>query len=100
VEPGIDGLVHISNLSHRRVESVQEVVKVGDEIKAMVKHIDAEKRKLQLSIRDLIPAPPPWKKSWDSLAADSEYDFGPAGVGEWGLGRERRSGGKDSWRGR
>jgi small subunit ribosomal protein S1 len=99
VEPGIDGLVHISNLSPRRVERVEEVVKAGDEIKAVVKHIDAEKRKFQLSIRDLMPAPPPWKKSWDSLAEDSEYDFGPVAVGEWGLGREGRSGGKDSLRG-
>ena len=99
VEPGVDGLVHISNLSPRRVESVEEVVRVGDEVKARVKNIVAEKRKLQLSIRDLISPRPPWKKSWDSLAEHSEFDFGPAGIGQCGWGREGRSGGKDSLRG-
>jgi small subunit ribosomal protein S1 len=99
LEPGVDGLVHISNLSPRRVETVEEVVKAGDEIQALVKHIDVEKRKIQLSIRDLI-SPPSWKKSWDSLAAHSEFDFSPAGIGPWDWGREGKSGGKDSLRGR
>jgi small subunit ribosomal protein S1 len=69
LEPGVDGLIHISNLSPRRVEKVEEEVKMGDEIKAVIKHIDAERRKLQLSIRDLIVAPPLRKRSWDSAAA-------------------------------
>jgi len=47
--PGIDGLVHISQLADYRVPSVEEVVEVGDEVMVMVIDIDSETGKIRLS---------------------------------------------------
>jgi polyribonucleotide nucleotidyltransferase len=51
--PGKDGLVHISELSNERVESVEDVVKVGDEITVVVREIDSMGR-INLSRRALL----------------------------------------------
>jgi small subunit ribosomal protein S1 len=53
IEPGIDGLVHISQLSEERVESVASVVKVGDELEAKVLEINPRDRRVSLSVRAL-----------------------------------------------
>ena len=55
IEPGIDGLVHISNISHDKVESAEDVLHVGDEIEAKV--ISFNDNRIALSIKDLTPAP-------------------------------------------
>ena len=54
--PGKDGLVHISELSNERVESVEDVVHVGDEITVMVREIDSMGR-INLSRRALLQGP-------------------------------------------
>jgi len=54
--PGKEGLVHISKLSHERVERVEDVVKVGDEIEVKVTDID-EQGRINLSRKDVLPAP-------------------------------------------
>ncbi|MEW5910528.1 MAG: 30S ribosomal protein S1 [Thermodesulfobacteriota bacterium] len=53
IEPGIEGLVHISELSHQRVEKASEVAKVGDEIQTVVINVDPKKHKIGLSIKDI-----------------------------------------------
>lgn len=52
--PGIDGLIHISQLADRRVEKPQDVVKVGDVVKVKITEIDFEKKRVSLSMRALI----------------------------------------------
>lgn len=52
--PGIDGLIHISQLADRRVEKPQDVVKVGDVVKAKITEIDFEKKRVSLSMRALL----------------------------------------------
>jgi small subunit ribosomal protein S1 len=53
VAPGIEGLVHISEMSYqKRVLKPQDVVTVGETVSVMIKEIDLEKRRLSLSIRD------------------------------------------------
>ncbi|MBN2255785.1 MAG: 30S ribosomal protein S1, partial [Deltaproteobacteria bacterium] len=52
VEEGIEGLVHVSELSQKRVKSAKEVYSIGDAVTAVVKNIDAKNRKLGLSIKD------------------------------------------------
>jgi polyribonucleotide nucleotidyltransferase len=47
--PGVDGMVHISQLADYRVPSVEDVVHIGDEIMVMVTDIDAETGKIRLS---------------------------------------------------
>ena len=54
--PGKEGLVHISKLDNKRVEKVEDVVKVGDEIPVKVLEIDKQGR-INLSRKDALPAP-------------------------------------------
>ena len=53
LEPGIEGLVHISELSHDRVEQPTDVVKAGDEVEAVVINVEPRKHKIGLSIKDI-----------------------------------------------
>lgn len=56
IEEGIDGLVHVSNLSWtKRVKHPSEVLKKGDRVKAVVLAIDTEKRRLSLGVKQLQP---------------------------------------------
>jgi len=50
--PGIEGLVHVSQLALRRVNRPGEVVKEGDKVKAKVQGIDTEKRRISLSMSE------------------------------------------------
>ncbi len=50
--PGQDGLVHISELSHKRVEKVEDVVKEGDEVLVKVINVDTD-GKIKLSMKDI-----------------------------------------------
>ena len=56
IEDGIDGLVHVSNLSWtKRVKHPSEVIKKGDKVKAIVLGIEPEQRRLSLGIKQLQP---------------------------------------------
>ncbi|MBN1140850.1 MAG: S1 RNA-binding domain-containing protein, partial [Deltaproteobacteria bacterium] len=58
VEEGIDGLVHISDISWtKRVKHPSELVKKGDTVKAVVLNIDRENERFSLSIKHLTPDP-------------------------------------------
>lgn len=60
IEDGVDGLVHVSDISwSRRIKHPSEVLKKGQEIDAVITSIDAENRRLSLSIKDLEP------NAWD-----------------------------------
>lgn len=53
--PGIDGLIHISQIANTRVDSVADVLKVGDTVKVKITEINAEASRISLSIRALLP---------------------------------------------
>ena len=58
VMPGVDGLIHISQIANRRIGKPEEVLTVGDVVEAKITAIDDEKQKISLSIRALSePAP-------------------------------------------
>ncbi len=58
VLPGVDGLIHISQIANRRIGKPEEVLTVGDVVEAKITAIDEEKQKISLSIRALAePAP-------------------------------------------
>ena len=60
VLPGVDGLIHISQIANRRIGKPEDVLSVGDVVDAKVTAIDEEKHKISLSIRALSePAPAP-----------------------------------------
>ena len=65
---GADGLIHISELSWNQVGSPEEVVQVGDEVDVFVLRVDAENKKIALSLRRLQPEP------WDSI--QEQYSVG------------------------
>ena len=52
IEEGIEGLVHISELSSKRVKTSSELFAVGDSVSAIVKNVDPKSRKIRLSIKD------------------------------------------------
>lgn len=52
LEPGMDGLIHISQLADRRVASPDEVVKVGDEVTVKVLAVNPRERRISLSLRE------------------------------------------------
>jgi polyribonucleotide nucleotidyltransferase len=56
IAPGTDGLVHISEIEHRRLAKVEEVLKVGDRIRVKLVGID-DRGKLKLSRKVLLPQP-------------------------------------------
>lgn len=53
LEPGVDGLVHISQISKNRIESPEEILKVGEEIKAIIVDVNEEQKRVALSIKAL-----------------------------------------------
>src|SRR5262245_5964474 len=53
LEPGLEGLLHISELADHKVESPEEVVKVGDEVEVKILRVDAAERKIGLSRKQL-----------------------------------------------
>lgn len=55
--PGVDGLVHISQISHKHIGTPAEVLKVGDVVKAKIMEIDFDKKRVSLSIKALIEPP-------------------------------------------
>ncbi|MBA5850417.1 30S ribosomal protein S1 [Clostridium sp. cel8] len=57
---GIDGLIHISELSWERVKDPHDVVSVGDELEVYVLNVDREKSKISLSLKDVDDDP--WNK--------------------------------------
>jgi small subunit ribosomal protein S1 len=63
LEPGVEGLVHISELEHRRINRVTEVVQPGQEIELKVLSVDLEKKRIALSKKALIAKPESEKKS-------------------------------------
>ena len=57
VEKGIDGLVHVSQISHERIETPASVLNVGDEVDAKIIALDVAAKKMNLSIKALLPEP-------------------------------------------
>lgn len=59
LEDGVEGLVHISQLSHKHVAKTEDVVSAGDEVQVKVISVDPDARRIGLSIKDLEPKPEP-----------------------------------------
>jgi len=65
VAPGIDGLVHISQIARERINHPSEKLKEGDEVQVQIKDIDIENRRISLSIRALLDLSQPEVKPED-----------------------------------
>lgn len=65
---GIEGLVHLNNLSWERVESVEEVISEGQEVQVYVLDIDTDKNKFALALKDINNDP------WELVKEDVQLD--------------------------
>lgn len=75
VLPGVDGLIHISQIANRRIGKPEDVLTVGDVVDAKITAIDEEKHKISLSIRALSePAPAPVEEEVEEVYEDSGED--------------------------
>lgn len=57
LEPGLEGLVHISELDHQRIRTVHEVLRVGQEVDVQVLEVDPSRKRIGLSVKALKEKP-------------------------------------------
>lgn len=74
LQPGIEGLVHISELSTQRVRKVRDIVSEGQKVEVQVMNVDPQQRRIALSLK-AITAQADWEKAEaDEAAADAEAE--------------------------
>jgi len=94
LEPGVEGLIHISELAHHRVVTVKNHVKEGDEVEVKVLAVDAEAQKMGLSLKALQTAPErPNAKAEELIDDTARASAVPKHEGELKGGRDQPSGG-------
>jgi len=71
---GIDGLLHITDMSWKRIHHPTEMVKIDDEIEVKILHIDREKEKIALGLKQKLPSP------WENVS--QKYPVGSRIEGE------------------
>ena len=69
---GVDGLVHISEISYKHVDKPSDVLKVGQDVKVKVLSVDPEKERISLSIKQTLPGP--WDDIEEKAAVDTVLD--------------------------
>ncbi len=72
LEPGVEGLVHISEIAHGRVFRVADFLQEGQTLEAKIQAIDVENQRISLSIRALMAKPVPIKKEEPELPPEPE----------------------------
>ncbi|MBI1904308.1 MAG: S1 RNA-binding domain-containing protein, partial [Planctomycetia bacterium] len=92
LEPGVEGLVHISELARQRVFRTSDIVKEGQEVEVQVLSVDLEKKRIGLSMKALVPVADPTKdEAAESPAAEAAPPpkKGPTKRLRGGLGRSQ-----------
>ena len=79
---GMDGLVHITDITWGRVNHPNEFLKIGDEIKVKVLKFEEEKKRLSLGIKQLTPDP--WEKVAEKYKVDEKYIGTVASITDYG----------------
>ncbi len=93
---GKTGLMHVSEIDHRRVENVGDVLKVGDPIQFKILDVDPRTGKMKLSRRAITPKPDGTMPTDEENAARAQRG---GGGDRQGGGGDRRGGGRDDRRG-
>jgi polyribonucleotide nucleotidyltransferase len=100
--PGTDGLLHISEMAHHRVEKVEDVMKEGDVVEVKVLEVGRD-GKIRLTRRELLPLPegPEGERAKERMLAAREGGGPRSGGGGGGRDRgpRRDGGGRDRDRG-
>jgi len=80
---GIDGLLHITDISWKRINHPSELLKIGDEIEVKVLKYDSEKNRVSLGMKQL--QDDPWDKVKDVLELNNKYDGNVTNIAEYGV---------------
>ena len=72
VVPGVDGLIHISQIADHRIEKPGDVLAEGDKVDVKITDVDMERKKISLSIRALLEAPAVETEDSEEDVASSE----------------------------
>ena len=78
VVPGVDGLIHISQLADHRVEKPGDVVSEGDKVDVKITDVDMENKKISLSIRALQKAPAEQEEPEEEEVEEASTEEAPA----------------------
>jgi small subunit ribosomal protein S1 len=76
LEPGVEGLVHVSELRDERVENPRDVVKEGEEVTVKVIDMDVDARKISLSIRAALHEPDDYRDYMKQQQSAGRASFG------------------------
>ncbi len=68
--PGVDGLIHISQIADRRIEKPQDVLKVGEEVQVKITAVDYDAKRISLSMRALLEKETPASEEAEEVAAE------------------------------
>ena len=82
LEDGVDGLVHISELSDKRVGKVSDVVQNGQEIQVKVLKVDAAEQRISLSLKGMGGAPEEEPKPQEAPESQPAAEVNPAKAGK------------------
>ncbi|MFR9190183.1 MAG: S1 RNA-binding domain-containing protein [Anaerotruncus massiliensis (ex Togo et al. 2019)] len=81
--PGVDGLIHISQISNERINKPSDVLAIGQEVEVKITELDSEKKRVSLSIRALLADKAPAPAEEEAPAAEESavvYEAGPDGA--------------------
>lgn len=82
LEPGLDGLVHISEVAHKRVENINNELEVGQVVNVKILEIDKDRKRISLSIRETIDPPTPEEIEAEKAAKAAEEALAETAVEE------------------
>ena len=80
---GIDGLLHITDISWKRINHPQEILKVGDEIEVSVLKYDEEKNRVSLGMKQLTDDP--WEKVAGNIHLNEVYESKVVNIADYGV---------------
>jgi small subunit ribosomal protein S1 len=75
LEPGVEGLIHISELAPQRVRRVGDIVQLEQEVQVMVLNVDATQRRISLSLKAALPDAPQEESADDVAPGEEETEI-------------------------
>jgi small subunit ribosomal protein S1 len=90
IAPGVDGMVHVSDMSHKRIGHPREILNVGDNVEVKVKEIDLERRRVGLSLKAM--SEDPWAQAATTYSVGQTVSGKVVSIQDFGVFVEVESG--------
>jgi len=87
---GLDGLLHITDMSWKRIKHPKEMVQLGDDLELKILSFDREAQKVSLGLKQLVPDP--WENIADKYPADSRFNGTITNLADYGAFVELENG--------